>query len=840
MVLDELKRISSERDATKQRLAEAEKDAKKAWDEVAALRNDKKNGVGSELQNNGASPNEDLRLQASTESGPLGVSANSPTGSVKPGKGSLANLSIFSPKSKTAESPVAREQSEDLFSYDSELPRFEAELKEKQGRIEGLQVEVKTLKGDLAVTRESTQSMANSLEEATRELHALRDRKDRSATELEEERATSQKTIGQLKSDLRAAEDELRALKAEKGSQDRSFTGNLEKQLEEAKHEIGTLRSSEKSQIDYQEEIARLQSIIRDLEARAKQLRDDAEKNNKRVDTLNGLLSNLRGQLKDSEDREKEITRAVIELQEALDARAKEATATGKKKNKKKKKGEVPNETNSTISKLQEELEQLRALLEEKDAAIGSTRRKLKDQDDLREEVETLRDDLLSIGQEHVEAKVQAKELLAERGGLQKTISDLEREVADLKAHATSTAGSEEEHKELVAQLDALKAKVTSLQTDLSAADQLATTRFKDISELRSIIQRAQPELNSLRSENADLKLIRETLGKKEIEIKRLDAKHEEMRSELTKLKQTVGERDTEVKNLNQEISQETSSRIKAEEAGSKSAQENQRLNTERRQTNESIDRLSTELSKAQDDLATSTLKLGEVEQQLSKLRIDNEGLKEEAELKTAQYASAQSLMSSMRDQTAEMAMQMKEAKERCESLEEEVAEAHRLLSERSREGETMRRLLADVEGRAEARTREMKERMDTAIEERDRAEDEASTAGRRRARELEEMRNKVREAERNLKRAEDDKEELENAQRDWKRRREDLEQRCGRWTREVEEVRSAMGELRDALDKSEKQARDLEKQKAELRRSVEETQIRLEKLQKSNKVCSA
>lgn len=103
----------------------------------------------------------------------------------------------------------------------------------------------------------------------------------------------------------------------------------------------------------------------------------------------------------------------------------------------------------------------------------------------------------------------------------------------------------------------------------------------------------------------------------------------------------------------------------------------------------------------------------------------------------------------------------------------------------------------------------------------------------------MEEMRNKVSQAERNLKRAEDDKEGLENAQRDWKKRRDDLEQRCERCTRETEEVRSAMGELRDALDESERQARDLEKQKAELRRSVEETQVRLDKLQKTNKVGS-
>lgn len=891
MVLDELKRVSSERDTTMQKLAEAETNAKEAWNEVADLRKAKMNGVSSDEKSNGVSPSESSETPAAAQSDPLGATVRSPTESLKSRKGSLASLSIFSPKSKAVASPIVPEQPEDLFSYDSELPRSQAELTEKQERIEGLQSELKILKGDLAVTRESTQSMANSLEEATRELLALRDRKDRSEIELEEERTKSQKTIEQVKGQLLKAEERLEALMTEKASQSVSGTESLEEELSEAKKEIETLRSSAKSHNGNQEEIERLQWTVYDLEAQAKQLRVDAEKNDKRVATLNGLVSNLRGQLKDSEDREHEDARTLLELQKAVDARAKERDEQGavtaesaskrdvdaaigaqpvsevtsaKKKKSKKKKGlkstdgtsnesthgkpeqakasesfQAPNEANSTISMLQGELKQLRTLLEEKDTAIESTRRKIKDQDNLHEEIESLRDDLLNIGQEHVEAKDKCKELLAEKSALQKVISDLEKDVAKLKADADSTAGSDEEHKNLVVRFDDLQVKASSLQTDLSAAEQLATTRFKDISELRSIIQKAQPELTSLRSEHAELKSVKEMLGKKEAEVKSLSAKHEEMRSELTRLKQIMSGQEAEIKNLNQEISQEVSGRVKAEDAGSKSAQEVQRLNTERRQANESIDRLSTQLSQAQDDLATSRSKLREVEQQWSKSRSDNEGMKEEAELKTAQYASAQSLMSSMRDQTAEMAMQTKEAKDRCESLEEEVAEAHRLLSERTREAETMRRLLTDVEGRADARIREMKERMDTAIEERDRAEDEASTAGRRTAKGLEEMRNKVREGERNLKRAEDDKEELENAQRDWKRRRDDLEQRCERCTREMEEVRSAMGELRDALDESERQARDLERQKAELRRSVEETQVRLEKVQKTNKVGS-
>ncbi|KAL4977684.1 GRIP domain-containing protein [Aspergillus desertorum] len=191
--------------------------------------------------------------------------------------------------------------------------------------------------------------------------------------------------------------------------------------------------------------------------------------------------------------------------------------------------------------------------------------------------------------------------------------------------------------------------------------------------------------------------------------------------------------------------------------------------------------------------------------------------------------------MNSMRDQASELGMQMKEARERCESLEEELADAHRLLSERTREAETMRRLLNDIEGRAEAKTREFKERMEAAIEERDRAEEVASAQGRRRARELEDLKTKLRDMEKALRSAEEDKEELEHSQKDWKRRRDHLEAQAETATQELHDVQQAMARLRESLDESEKHVRDLEKEKAELRRSMEQTNSRLEKMRKSN-----
>ena len=908
MVLDELKRVSSERDKFKQRLSEAERSTKQAWDEMVNLRSSKDSmadpGSSGKLAYDSWSDSEASMLRT-TDGEPLDTIARSPRASMKSITVSIPGMSAFSPENHSAHSPKARQGSEDLFSYDDDISRLGRELQDRQEGINVLEDEVKTLKGDLAVARESTQSMVQTLEEATRELNSLRDSKDRSETN-NEQRVLSWKLSEQLRVDLQEAQTRLHELQAEHGPKCSDRVAELVSQLHTTRQELDSAQLVASQNTNDKRHVEELRSSVGRLEIELLELRSSATQTEKK--TLNEVISDLRSQLLKVEERNQDLSVAIDKKSRAFETLQEEAGKLGimtklegvgptaqadgnsgdpsipgsqslrgdqasipnvsgasKKKSKKKKKGgrssvEQDKERQSdmkkqpvtdakelrespktdTVYKLQEELRQLRILIEEKDAAIERVHGKLKDQDGLREEIDTLRDDLVTVGQEHVQAKDQVKDLMAEKNGMASTVSMLENEIAELKVvHATRAAELERKHKDLAAQFEGLEAKANTMQTDLSAAQQLASSRFKDLNDLRNVLQKAQPEISTLRSEAAELKIVKDILGKKDAEIRRLDSRHEELRSEVTNLKQTVSDRETEIRILNQKANQESSDRSKAEDASSKAAHEVQRLDTERRQATESLDRSLRELGKAREELTASKTNSRELEQQFSKIRRESEGLQEEIDLKTAQYASAQSLMASMQDQAAEMAMQMKEARERCESLDEEVADAHRLLGERSREGETMRRLLADIEGRADAKTREMKERMDTAIEERDRAEDEASMVGRRRVRELEDLRNRYRDTERNLKRTEEDKAELEIAQKQWEQRREELEHRAGQATREVDTVRKAMAELRDALDGSEKQARDLEKQKAELRRSVEDTQHRLEKTQKSNKVRS-
>lgn len=204
--------------------------------------------------------------------------------------------------------------------------------------------------------------------------------------------------------------------------------------------------------------------------------------------------------------------------------------------------------------------------------------------------------------------------------------------------------------------------------------------------------------------------------------------------------------------------------------------------------------------------------------------------------MKITQVATVQGSMSTMQDQATEIATQMKETKARCESLEEDLADANRLLQERSREADTMRRLLNEAESRNEARFRDVKAKMDSAFEERDKAEEEIATIGRSRAKEIEELRNRIREAERVLKKAEEAKEVTERERKEYQSGKQAAESKLEPVMRELEETKKANEQMRDALDKTERQMQTVEQRGVGARRELEELRARYEKLFKSHK----
>jgi chromosome segregation ATPase len=821
MVMDELKRVSSDRDDNKRKFEEAQKQAAIIQEELTKFKSD---ATKSPIEPSG----EEFRVK-STDAGnaePKPASIKSPVSSV---------LGIFSPKQT---SQVAAEEnrdvSESFFSYDEEVPQLQSDLKAKVAEIVDLKNEVETLQESLGAAKEINESLSESLQFLEQQLSEAKD-PDTEAARKEE--------IHQIQQRLETTTKELENLRIKLADQEKAANVAMSSKTQ-------ALNDSKNLADKLSEQLTALQALKATDEARIKQLLQQ-------VELLNGKVEAFEAEKQSQEDsvRKDEGKTSPLEPATPLDPST-TATTSGKKKNKKKKKGANAAKDNSGVTKANDlddtiehpsdgsaaaellaEISKLKEEVAARDVQIEKLQSKRKTEEDLREEIENMQENLLNIGQEHVDAKEKIKELQAEKKALQEKLGTLEQEMKAQSSRAQLAGKLEGNLEKISVEYEDLKIKCSSLQVDLGAAQQLAASRYKDLTDLRDVLQKAQPELKSLRSENASLKTAKEELTARTAELRRLEGREKDLKADVASFKKQAADRDAEIKTLNEKVTQEMNSRLKAEEQSRIAGRDLRRAEADKIDISATGEKAQRELSKVQDEAAKLRTTVQELEIQVSKLSTDNQGLREEINLKSSQYASAQTLVGSMRDQTSEMATQLKEAKEQAESLEEELGEVQRLLGERTREGETMRRLLSDVDERADNKVREMRERMEAAIEERDRAEDEASTTGRRRAREIEDLKNKIRDAERELKRANDDRDELQRSEKEWKRRREELEKSSERATQEVSEINKAMEELRDALDESEKQARDVEKQKTDLRRLLDDANQKYEKLQKSFKM---
>ncbi|KAK5046071.1 hypothetical protein LTR84_008528 [Exophiala bonariae] len=940
MVRDELKRVTTDRDDVKKRLQASEEDAAKLRDEITTLKDKPVPVISTEPSLEVEKP---VSISDSITVAPTDIDstkdntdAESMAKSPASTSSRIASFSLFSPRQKPT-SPTPKETSEDLFSFDSEHARLESELQERQSEVEALKHQVNNLKGDLKVARESTESMVQSLETATRELHSLREAKDKFEevklslqTQLDDLEVKS-KSASASSEDFQTEIDNLQKQKSEAIEQ----CQKLEKQIQELETQNTELKELSESRAKdaniLNEKLAQKDSIVKDLEdtlasyksaerEEAKE-KSSTQSSDKQLATMQKIMDTLRGQLNVAETTVAELKAEVQSNKDEYSSRPstkvfgfldenskpsidslktredvvkylsdnfglQKATGTNslapapgpspapseagtsaskKKNNKKKKKGKgqqvaaeeidietpvkvsedlnvvdatetITNDSQSRISRLESDLLGLKEELSTKNASIDRLTKQIKDQEALQEEIETLRDDLLHQGEEHVEARDALKTAHNEQKTLRSSVDALEKELLEARKALAIGADTEKAHKQITEQYDEMQGRCATLQKDLAAAEQLATARFKDITDLKEVLAKAQPELRSLRSEVAELKSAKEDLKNKIGELNRLEARHEDLKSELKGLGKRLSDKDTEIKELQQKIEQETNNRTKIEKELDKTQGELSTAESRRQEALSSSEQLSKDLTKAKEESTTLKAKLRDLEEQLAQHTRQVSTLKEEVSMKTALHSSAQSLVQSLRDQTHELNMQARESITRADNLEEELTEAQRMLSERTREGQTMRMLLDQSQNGTEARIREMKERMDAAIEERDRVEDEASVSNRRMMREVEEARSKARDTQRALKILEDEKDELETRQKDWKRRRDDLEQIATRATKEVEEVRSAMSGLREALDESERQVRELDSQKADLRRGGEEARERVEKLTKANK----
>lgn len=178
LVLDELKVVTTDRESYRKRFHDAEKELLALKDEVSML--DQQKQASTPLVQHQLSPNQSCQISntqdiADSTADKPKTHATSPSLPTSP---RIPSFSLFPTKSKAVISQSdgkGEEAGEEFFSYDSELPQLQAEMQERESKLVGLQKEVAILQRDLSVARESTGVMVQNLEDATQQLHAIRD-----------------------------------------------------------------------------------------------------------------------------------------------------------------------------------------------------------------------------------------------------------------------------------------------------------------------------------------------------------------------------------------------------------------------------------------------------------------------------------------------------------------------------------------------------------------------------------------------------------------------------------------------------------------------------------------
>lgn len=695
MVMDELKRVSTEKEDFKKKYDAADKEITELKEKVAALEAAKtaaENDIAGKTEDTAAA--EPVKEEVGTQTSPQTSAVKSPVQSV---------MGLFSPKQKPIkDEDVDKEDGEDLFSYDNEIPQLQADVELKNQEIQKLQSEVESLRTELATAKENSASLAENLEKASRELSESRD--DSAVKEsLQTQVSARDIEIKTLTERLGKSEEQLKELEAQLEKEKAATTAVIKDKEERLAETCALYSELETGLKKVTEAKAALDTRIVDLTTEIKTLRQSKTENEQKIEELNKQLQVA---------PPTPSTTAPSEFLEAPAATSTPASASSKKKNKKKKgKGganaaSAPVDTPTagdaspqppaspaigpTVSELQAEIVTLKQDVSTKDGQIEKLSKQRQTEEDLREEIETLRENLLDIGQDHVTAKDKIKSLEAEKKQLQERITELEMALEASSSSAESNSKLQAEYASMKQEFDDLKTRSTTLQSDLGAAEQLAQSRYKDITELREVLQKAQPELKSLRQEAALLKATKDELNAKAAELRAMEKREKEFKTEVSRAQRLAADRETEIKTLREKLQSETNSRLRLEDSQRVSGRDLRRAENEKIELSAAAEKAGRDLQKLQDEMIKLRPRVKELEEEAARLRKENDIHREDAELKTSQYTNAQNLLGSMRDQTHELSVQLKESQAQAEGLEEEIAETRKLLGERTREAETV------------------------------------------------------------------------------------------------------------------------------------------------------
>ena len=284
MVMEELKRVTGERDSIKSKLDDAERRAQEAYDEAAGLRKER----------------DDISLtNPPTESKVVGDRVD-PLGVEQVNAGATTSVEDAHVVDTTKDQKGTTTGSDDFFSYESEVPRLQSELEDKTQQIGHLKSENDTLKSNLDTARESEKHSRHALDEVSKGQGAAKDDYQRQKLDLEQRCEASERAVQDVTAQLDSIHATSASEKLPLAARVQSLGEHLAQahsDLDSAKEHIAELKQKTASAEDTRE---RLEKESKDVAIQDTETREARDQDKKRIDTLDGLVKVLKSQLDDA------------------------------------------------------------------------------------------------------------------------------------------------------------------------------------------------------------------------------------------------------------------------------------------------------------------------------------------------------------------------------------------------------------------------------------------------------------------------------------------------------------------------------------------------------------
>lgn len=692
------------------------------------------------------------------------------------------------------------------------------------------------------------------LSEKTTMLNNEMRRLSRDKTNLAKSKSDLEETVSELQKSIRT--HELNALQTSL-TQNEPSTGSVE--IDETKQK---LHAAEKELVAVKDELAKLtksfgetQKLSEGFEAENKQLRllntekddklgglqkelEDAQLN---IATNKKLEDNIKKLQTENDELTKQLSGAStpVEKEESPISPATAVAGSKKKKNKKKNNKQNVAATTATNSSdnqsLKERVTQLEAELQSKDLKTNEITikeyRELKDKYQLQsEDLAELKDLLREVGNELVDAKERIKEygnkslvdvdpkfvaMEADLENLKKEKAALEVKISELELlarNAEQLNGSEErleemrkENERLIQSSKKLQATVDETTLELEKATRKADSLRQEKDEINKRIS----ELSKYKSSDTSLKLelssLQVSLDHKEKLIKELTNESASLRKKVTELEDNLA----------------LAKRQKLElDAKNKSLVSDK---------NELITKQELQFEKGKS-----------LEQQLFKIQAEKQSLVTQLETTNRNYENmtrdkqqALSELLDFKQRYEELYMRSKDAQDKVESMQDEISEARNMLLERTRESNTIRRLLMEAEESIKSKDEEVVLEIRSLKEEKENLEAEWMAAGKKKQREIDEMKSITNNYLTKL-------QELESRYNQLKAKYDDLAASKGdmkETSEDAEETSETIDILRASLRDSAKKIKDYENVHSILKKLNEESNLKFERLLKSYKL---